>query len=56
MNNNEDNQNQYRNGDYIQQTGNFGVGVVIQPPPEEPFQPIKDIPKIGNPNFVGRQD
>ena len=50
-------------GDYIQQQGSFGVGVnkgtinnINNPLPDKPFKPIKYIPKIGNPNFVGRQD
>ncbi|MGB6296904.1 MAG: tetratricopeptide repeat protein [Rivularia sp. (in: cyanobacteria)] len=63
MNNNEENQNHYFNGDNINQKGNLGVGVnkgtinnINNPLPEKPVKPIKYIPKVGNKNFVGRED
>ncbi|WP_414623342.1 tetratricopeptide repeat protein [Calothrix sp. CCY 0018] len=72
MNNNEENENREINtgdgnyneriqGDYIQQQGNFGVGVnkgtiINNPPSKESFKPIKYIPKFGSDNFVGRKD
>ncbi|MDY6902040.1 MAG: NB-ARC domain-containing protein, partial [Cyanobacteriota bacterium] len=57
------NNNEKIKGDNINQTGNFGVGVnkgtinnINNPLPEKPFKPIKYIPKVGNKNFVGRED
>ncbi|MEM1393059.1 MAG: NB-ARC domain-containing protein [Cyanobacteria bacterium P01_H01_bin.150] len=62
MNNNQENQNHnihLNSGNYnanIHGDYNDNRQTIYNPPPEKPFKPIKDIPKNGNPNFVGRTD